>query len=306
MQFTQATEILRQIEDGRAPRAPFVWRKAWLARRDLVIPALLNGASPLRRIPGLRYSRLMGLASGLWREKPFEIATPADAVQVSESGDRLRAFRIGDPTTLKVVREASARYGAPTLREIALRAEIKKKTGLLVPGVQGHESKNGFLFVREELVEGRSYNVRKDRKLFSEHVIAPLASFYERYGLAEKPLAEALGPLAAFALQDGKGKVSQRTIDLVSANPQVAVGLCHNDIVPSNLAVSRKGVYFLDWGMADMGICGKDFVRIGKYYLNDAGIRERMQAHIAQLQKNRLNLDDMLLLQQLWRQYIER
>ena len=303
MRYTQALEILRQIDghDGGAV-STFVWRKAWLVRSNLLAGAILGAKSPLRKIPCLRYSRLLGLLASGWREKPVDIATDADAIQVGKNGDRLRSFLCQKGITLKVVRENS-HYGPATLREIGLRSKMTGSS-LLVPKLIGHERKNGFLFVREQLIEGRSYNIRRDRHRFCTQVVAPLAAFYEHTGITMMPLSDALGPMTAF-LAGGRldGTMFARLSALIAENPRVAVSLCHNDVLPSNLAVTREGVYFLDWGFAISTLCGRDFVRMGVEYMGDAAIRECMQSHISRFHRSRLGLEDMLLIQELWLSY---
>ena len=303
MRYTQALEILQQI-DGHDSNtaAPFVWRKAWLARRSLLPTALLGLKSPLRKIPGLRYSRLTGLLADGLRKKPVEIATDAHAIQVGKTGNRLRTFLPKNKTTLKVVRETS-HYGSATLREIELRSNMAG-SNILVPQLMDHERKNGFLFVREQLIEGRSYNIRRDRHLFCTQIIAPLVTFYEHTGITMMPLTDALGPMTAFITKvQADGSIFARLSTLISENPQVAVSLCHNDVLPSNLAVTKNGVYFLDWGSAIPSLCGRDFVRIGERYIRNSAIQEYMKEQISRFHRYKLNLEDMLLVQKLWRSY---
>lgn len=297
MRFTRALDILKTL-DGEGPIRAFAWERAWLARRDLLSGAFVNPQNPLRRIPGLRYHRLPKLLFSSWREESMKIATSADAVQVGDTGLRLRAFFSADKSTLKVVREDS-HYGPATVRELALRADIAGH-GLKIPRVDGQETKNGFLFVREQMVEGRSFNVRCDRTLFCPQIVDPLAAFYERSGISFMPLSDALGPMAGFIAQQGTALSK-----LLEKNPQVAVSLCHNDVVSSNLAVTKEGVYFLDWGFAIQSLCGRDFVRIGRKYLRYPDIREHLRAKISRLQKGAMSLNEMLAVQQAWIDYIK-
>lgn len=303
MRFLQASDILEHAAKymGGAS-ASFAWRGAWLTRSDLTGNVLWQKNNPLRRIPGLRYSRLPSLLFSQLFDKPIPFPAQTDAVQVGKSGDRLRAFNVHDAQSLKVVREDS-HYGPTTKHEVALRQEIARDaTAFLVPRMEGWEQKGNYLFVREELIAGRSYNVRRDRNLFIDCIVRPLADFYVRRGIMMMPLSEALGPMTAFAqtLED------QVLKNLLARNPMTAVSLCHNDVVSSNLAVTKKGVYFLDWGSAIFSICGRDFVRIGERYLPDQTIKAAMDKAIHDLNKGGLSLDDVLLVQNLWRQYIKK
>ncbi len=129
----------------------------------------------------------------------------------------------------------------------------------------------------------------------------PLAGFYERYGITMMPLSEALGPLTPFITgKDIDKNTAGKLLPKLEKNPQVAVSLCHNDVVGSNLAVGREGVYFLDWGFAIMSLCGRDFVRIGHRYLDDWTILEHIRGQIARLHQNRFTLEDMLAVQEAW------
>ena len=294
MRFERATEILKKLDgiDG-GQKSSFIWRKAWLAQQDLLRSAWKN-SSPLRHVPGLRPSRLCRLWLESFTDIPFDIATRADAVQVGEWGSRLRTFCSADMTSLKIVR-GDSHYGPATLHEIMARAGMRKIPEFLVPQVLTHESRDGYICLREELVQGRMFHVAGDRGIFASHVVTPLVKFYETQGVTMLPLSEALGAITSFVRET---PAHEKLARLIQFNPRVAVSLCHNDTMPSNLAVNEKGVWFLDWGLATYTICGRDFVRIGEYYMAHAPTRDFLQAQIADLHRSALTLEDVRLIQQ--------
>lgn len=299
--YTEATEIIRKLgEYERAGKRAYAWRKAWLVRRDSLRSGLLAPGAPLRKIPGLRYSRILSVTLQGLREDPVEIPTDADAIQVGHAGSRLRSFMVAKKKTLKVVRESS-HYGPATLREIDWRTQIGPH-GLLVPRLDAHEAQGGYLFVHEELVEGRAFHMLRDRRLIVGSVLSPLAAFYEKFGMQQMPLDKALGPLPSF-LRSGKWQAPAALLRLVERNPSVSVSLCHNDLLPSNLAVSSKGVYFLDWGLASYSICGRDFAKICYNSLENKGIRAAAEALVNRLQGGRITLDELVAIDDAFTEY---
>jgi hypothetical protein len=301
--FTEATEIIRRLGAYEAqPVAAYAWRKAWLVRRDLLAAGLFSPSSPLRKIPGLRYGRLLGVAAANIQGAPVELPVNADAIQVGEPGSRLRSFVSREKRTLKVVRENS-HYGPATRREIEWRGRMKRHP-LLVPRLDAHEARDGYLFLHEELIEGRAFNLRRDHALLPSAVFAPLADFYEAFGLSPMPLDAALGPLTGFLSGSNGGWRPPAALPaLLARNPSVSVSLCHNDLLPSNLAVTAKGVYFLDWGLASFSLCGRDFVKIGCNRLKNNGIRSQAAALVQRLHRGKLSLDELEMIEEAFDAY---
>lgn len=298
--FIAATGILRLFEtcEGKGAPVAFTWRRSWLAQQHLAASTLYRPRALLGRIPGLRFKHLTALFLSSYCDEPFEIATDAEAIQVDDSGSRLRSFMLKQQTTVKVVR-ADTRYGPQTNHEFETRAQIAARSSLLVPKCGERYTKQGLIFLREQMIEGRIFNVRRDKRIFCPQVVEPLTKFYEEWGVTMTPLCEAIMPLASFAAQGRLTPELQAKLSpLLAANPMAAVSLCHNDILSSNLAVSKNGVYFLDWGVSAPSLCGLDFFKIGKFYLADAGIRGRLEVQLSRLHQARLTVENMSAIQQ--------
>ncbi len=296
MDMANISEIIDQLSKHETASVKlFLRHKTWLVSKGFVFTN-----KHLRQIPGLKFKHLLGL---FFKRNEITLNTSADAIQVSDNGNRLRAFYVEEGTTLKIVRKES-HYGEETLREVKLRDEISKKSNILIPKIESIEEKDGFVFVKELLIKGRSYNKKKDKALFCEQVIDPLKSFYQSMGIEKMPLSKALGVMTVFA-HGNKDTMPKELFDLIARNPEVSVSMCHNDVLASNLAVSDGWICFLDWGSALKTICGRDFVRIGRHYLKDKNICNHMDIAIKELQNDALDLKDMLMIQDLWMEFIE-
>ncbi len=301
MDITKISGIIDKLSKYEATHEQiFLWHKTWLVKKDNAFNALFNTSCDLRQIPGFKIKHLLGL---LFKGKEISLQTSADAIQVSDNGNRLRAFYVSEGKTFKIVRKES-HYGEETLHEVKFRAEILQKSNILVPKIESTEEKDGFVFVKEFLIKGRAYKKKKDKALFCEQIIGPLKSFYKSIGMDKMPLSKALGVMTVFA-HGNKDIMPKELFDLIARDPEVAVSMCHNDIVASNLAVSDGQIYFLDWGSALKTICGRDFVKIGRYYLKDKAIYNHMDKTIKELQNNALSLEDMLMIQGLWIEFIK-
>jgi hypothetical protein len=303
MRFEQAHDLLDLVtrQEG-SPRQAYSWDGPWLVQRRLLRTAL-SKFSAIRNIPGLKVRDIVGTWLSRTRLSDLNLPSSADAIQVGKPGTRLRTFQYGKRVTLKAVREDS-HYGPATRRELNWRAAIPKTSSLLIPQVLGHECRDGVLRVEEQLVTGHRYSVRRNRALFFPHIVAPMARFYEDFGVQRVPLSQALGPVKVF-LDSHQAECGSDLKRLLELDPEVAISLCHHDLVSSNLAVTAAGVYFLDWGASSLGICGRDFLRIGRHYMNNKAMKEELNEHIRKLHNGKLTLDQLVLIQHAYSAYLK-
>jgi len=251
---------LEQLYAGSAVETSFVQEKVWLAS-DKVLRMALLGRGLINSLPAFPHHRVLELWLESWKSQRLVLCTPADALQVSLDGHRLRAFDAVQSRAFKIVREAS-RYGEGTRHEVHVRQNILPGSGMPYPVIHAMEQKDSYLFVEEDLVLGRAWNVHRDHWRLRETIVAPLMRLYEHYGISQKPLCAVLKPSVLDALSnlDGSLPLIRHLRALVERNPLVATSLCHGDVIGSNLAVTRTGVVFLDWEKARDYIIGSDLV----------------------------------------------
>ena len=113
------------------------------------------------------------------------------------------------------------------------------------------------------------------------------------------PVAEAMGT-----------SVAERILSLASAtavvhhaqavlreNPLITAGFAHGDLLPSNLAVDRNAVVFLDWETAGYAPVGFDLLRLWRKYPRTRAFLNGADTLIRRHQGGALDLRDTASLQ---------
>jgi hypothetical protein len=265
-------------DGGSAPSEPlFIRNNEWLVREDYLatLPLyLMPGYGG--KIPGLYRTGLFGLFRNAARRghARYPLASRAQVLQIKATGERLRAFYIKPSDrrhSLKIVSRAYANYDG-CKQEVPLRAQLAGLGTISVPSVEAVREDSRYLYSREQLVLGRRFSSRLDRGLFTEAVLPQLLATYRAHGIDRKPIGEYLPPDLEARLHVALGdhpnhaSLSRKVSQVIESNPPVAVSLCHGDLLPSNLAVSGRDVYFLDWERAGDGVVAFDLLRMARKY----------------------------------------
>lgn len=280
--------------DLSEPAKTFVARKTWLVDvRKLRPSRALWGA-----IPGFRLKTLTAMWASLPKLQPLPLQIRYEAIQVSGEGHRLRAFDIDGRRSLKIVQEQS-RYGEGTLREVLARRTLLPKTTIRAPRLYDDHRQGNYIFVEEEMVRGRLFNMRRDHGRFAAEVIAPLRDFYAACGIERRPLCDMIDAGRAQAIAEGRdGPEGSRIAALLARNPMVAVSMGHGDLSASNLAVDGNGVIFLDWEMVKPLVVGCDFLHILRKYPQYPAIREAVRLLFQDAHGDAFTLEDAVALSQ--------
>lgn len=226
------------------------------------------------QIPGLFRTNVYGLLKSRLVGNRLVIPSGADAIQLKANGARLRAFYFGGRglrQTIKIVDRRSP-LAARAEREIDVRRRLEALNTITIPGIERVDYDDSHVFVVEQLVVGRRFSGRRDRRLFLDAVLPELAATYRAAGLRYEPIGRHLAQdllARAEALLDGVAGASAFLTELrrvVSDDRPAAVGLCHGDLLPSNIGVAGARAYLFDWEMAGDGVIAFDLLRLALKY----------------------------------------
>src|SRR5690606_8837852 len=186
---------LAAYEAGQVGKPPpptrFAVRNPWLVRAAL-LPGLLRGMLALSPapVPGLQYKHIFGVLASLKPgDAPLRLASAADAIQIKkEDQTRIRAFYLPqegrDGECLKLV---SARHGiaARTRQELDLRRRLESLGTITLPKITAVAEDEDYIYIREEMVLGRRFDIRRDAALFLREGLPQLAATYRAMGLRQ-------------------------------------------------------------------------------------------------------------------------
>ena len=263
---------------GRRPtQRRFARGKAWLvsesyANRLYLYPLGLARPS----IPGLFRTSVFALIRShlLDGERRPALPSSASALQISEQAERVRLFyldREGPPLSVKMVGKESDRADHARA-EIELRRRIESLGTVTLPKIIDVGESDGHICIAEEFVSGRRFSALRDLDSLARQILPQLLATYRALGLREEPLcgflpadlAATLEPLLA-GRREGEALLA-RLSPLLAADPAVVTGLCHGDLLPSNLALSGGRAYVLDWGQSKDGPVAFDLLRLATKY----------------------------------------
>lgn len=242
-------------------------------------PWLLNraqaGLLARARIPGLglrhRCAALLGPLLG--QSDAGLLALAAPAIQLKDDMTRIRAFyplaqsRSAGGACVKVV-TATGALGARTVQETALRRQLEDAGTITLPRIRDTGTLGDFIYVYEELVCGRRFSLRRDAGLFIAQGLPQLLGTYTAFGVEAAPLraqfpATLREDMAQLAARDAAFVPLSRALDAAwRDDPATPVGLCHGDMLPSNLAVAGDTLYFFDWEQSRRGALVSDLLRL--------------------------------------------
>ncbi len=262
----------------------FAIRQTWMAN-DRYLPRLFLHLITFSKpsIPGLFLKHILGLLAARFKMsgKYPKILSKAAAVQLKLNGHRLRAFFLPssdypEGLCLKIIPKKEG-IDSKTRDELAFRKHLEKLGCITLPHIKSVEEDDDFLYIAEELIQGQRYRHRQHKSLFIDQGIPELYAMYEAAGVHYTPL-DVFYPLPL--LNDTKrilGDVSKETdfqkmlSEAFRKNPDIPIGACHNDLLPSNLCVSKNKLYFFDWEMVSEGPIFADLLRLPfKYDSNDS------------------------------------
>lgn len=291
---SKRAEILHELAriQGHAGDS-YVARGPWRVRaRDLTAPRLV--ARLFRpQIPGLGPKVVSGLvANALWR--PYdELPIQNEAVQLADSGERIRTFDPQEGSSRKLVLRDS-KYGKGVEADLNVRRTLLVDARVPHPRLRNSERRGDHILVQEDLVSGRRFLPPIDQRRISDGLVEPLSRLYTQAGLKQAALGEWLGAGVAQAiseLQDPHPAL-RRARELVDRNPMITLGFGHGDLLPSNLAVSRDGVYFLDWETAGYAPVAFDLLRLWRKYPRVAALARGAGNLVGRHQAGAIDLRD--------------
>ncbi|MEH6404207.1 MAG: phosphotransferase [Sneathiella sp.] len=263
----------------------FSIHKTWLASYTFhprMLASLISFTTP--PIPGLFRKHMLGLlASHLSPSKTYgKLSAQATAIQFKPDGNRLRAFYLPSKEfknglSLKIVPKKD-RILTSTRKEISFRKKLEDLGTIRVPRLYDTEEDDDFLYITEELIQGHRFRHWRHKKLYREQGIPALCNTYKAIGFHKAPLNSYYEPGLVDQLSKIIGKTALEASFLkavqqaFSENPEIEIGMCHNDLLPSNLGISNNILYFFDWELVGTGPLLPDLLKLPFKYNNSYGL----------------------------------
>ncbi len=265
-----------EARQAKAPVKParFSYRQPWLARR-----LFLQG-----QVPGYGHADAMrNIVSGICGNK-VSITSAAAAIQLKEDMTRIRAFYLAEDMPagahgycVKIV-QADAVTGPRMREEIALRRRLENFGTLTLPTIFENFEEGNFIYLIEEIIIGRRFSIARDADAYIRQGLTQMLATYRCAGVQHAPLASKFDPVMTEHLR----AVPEIEPDFVAAveaafarNPDIPVGLCHGDLLPSNMCLSADKFYLLDWDRSFEGAIVQDLMRLPmKYPASQNGVAE--------------------------------
>ena len=283
-----------QVHQGSRYVARGPWR---VKTHQLAFPAALPRLIQ-PRVPGLGPKVMAGLLANRSLRAIEDLPIDNDAVQLAETGTRVRSFDHDAGISRKLVR-LDSKYAAGAGRDLAVRRDLLIRAQVPHPALRYSAQDATHVFVEEDLVTGRRFAPYLDCRHVGRSLVEPLSRLYRSAGLRHMPIADAMGtPIAerVLALPPDTDLVRHAQA-LLRRNPLIAAGFSHGDLLPSNLAVARAGVVFLDWETAGYAPVGFDLLRLWRKYPRTAAFLRGAETLIRRHQDRALNLRDTTSLQ---------
>jgi hypothetical protein len=221
-----------------------------------------------------------------------------DAVQLAESGARIRSFDHAERVSRKLVR-LDSKYGAGVEADLAVRRELLPRASVPHPKVHASDRDASHVFIQDDLVQGRRFASYRDSRHAHRTLVTPLSRLYETAGLRAMPVVDALGAVTAERILGLTSElpVVRHAQAILQHNPRITAGFGHGDLLPSNLAVTRQGVVFLDWETAGYAPVGFDMIRLWRKYPRSRVLLNGAQTLIRRHQHYNFDLRDTASLQ---------
>lgn len=270
------------------------WR---VTARQLALPAALPRL--IRpRVPGLGPKVMANLLANRSLRGVEHLPIENDAVQLADAGTRVRSFDHGRDVSRKLVVRQS-KYGAGAERDLQVRRDLLPRASVRHPRVWASDHDAVHVFIEEELVRGRRFAPYLDFRHVDSALVDPLSRLYETAGLRAMPVTEAIGAQVAEQILGlaADTPVVRHAQAILRADPQIAAGYGHGDLLPSNLAVDRDGVVFLDWETAGYAPVGFDLLRLWRKYPRTKAFLTGAGTLIRRHQDRALDLPDTASLQ---------
>lgn len=274
--------ILQALSDYEEKKSPhtlparqFAIRHTWLAN-DSYLPRLCLHLITLSKpkIPGIFRKTLMGLLKARLSKKGTYngLRSQASFIQLKLNGNRLRSFYLPDkdrPNGLcfKIIPKKNG-FSKKTADELSFRKKLSELDCITLPQIVQVEEDEHFLYISEELIQGERYRHYRHASLFAGQGITELCAMYKAAGIHYSSLDE-IYPLSQLETLQSLLTSSTAHQEFLAAlktsfriNPDIPVGACHNDLLPSNLCVADGKLYFFDWEMVSEGPIMADLLRL--------------------------------------------
>ena len=246
--------------DGKSadlPKSIFLHKKAWFIKKGA------RGFFSSLKIPGTQLRSILPIFMN--PQEAVALKSQADALQGNEDMTRLRAFYLSQKQCLKVV-SAKGDIGERTRIENTLRKKVENLQTIRLPHIKHIDEKQDYIYIVEEMVEGRQFRFSKDAEKFIEQGIPQLLNTYKALGVEEVRVSSCFPPSLAEdfeALFLGQyNDFANEVRDILSGVSVTLSGTCHGDLLPSNLGIQGDDLYFFDWEKSFEGPLLKDMLRL--------------------------------------------
>lgn len=272
-------QALCDYEEKNSPSAiparHFAIRQTWLSN-DVYLPRLFFHLITLTKpkIPGIFRKTLAGLLKARLSNKGTydKLRSEASFIQLKLNGNRLRSFYLPSNNKpkglcLKIIPKRKG-FAKKTEDELDFRKKLSELGCITLPQIIKVEEDSHFLYISEELIQGERYRHYRHASLFADQGISELCAMYKAAGIHYASLDEVyplslLETLKSLLTPSDEHKGFLATLEKAfQINPDIPIGACHNDLLPSNLSVADGKLYFFDWEMVSEGPIMADLLRL--------------------------------------------
>ncbi len=287
------------------PARHFAIRQTWLTN-DAYLPRLFLHLATLSKpnIPGIFRKTLLGLLKARLSKKGTydRLRSDASFIQLKLNGKRLRSFYLPSKSRprglcFKIIPKRDG-ISKKTEDELSFRKKLSELNCITLPQIVKVEEDDHFLYISEELIQGERYRHYRHASLFADQGIPELCAMYKAAGIHYASLDEVY-PLSLLETLKSLFPSSDAHEGFLTAlekafrlNPDIPVGACHNDLLPSNLCVADEKLYFFDWEMVSEGPIMTDLLRLPFKYEKSGDLI----AAVAQAMKSNFSASDQTYL----------
>lgn len=263
LQKAMTHQILRALEnfekrEGGAETHRFWIRQPWMARR-LFLSSI---------VPGFSAADAIRLILGGLTGKTEWLSTRAEAIQLKHDMNRIRVFYLpqqGKPGHCLKIVSISSGIADRVRSEIELRRKLEEYNTVNIPKIIAVHEDEHFLYLKEEMLIGRRFDMRCDAEKFIFQALPQLIETYKRRGIRSEPVGRHI-PSDLFQKVSGHAAGRKDFLESLEKvrqkDPIVPIGICQGDLLPSNLCVVGEKLYVIDWDRNFEGPVMFDFLRL--------------------------------------------
>lgn len=182
-------QALSQFEQHFWPDNPLPTRQFTLSPPWGVRSGFLRGG---RDIPGLQAKHLLSLFFSLQKKRVCLAANP-HIFQIKADMSRLRAFYLPEenrPAICVKILDANGVWSERAMNEIRQRDIVERLGAVSLPRIASHGLIGDYMYIVEDLIQGRRFSFRRDVDLFIRQALPELVRMYQGAGIEQRAITD--------------------------------------------------------------------------------------------------------------------